>query len=451
MTTFVRGTAARCVIAGLLLWSTRAGGQSSGARVSFAGWSLPRPELDAGAMGVGIVTHAAPAIFGESRTEGYLTQPSLLGQLRIGTFAMTGTLNLEGYTLRRGELNAGIYGEGYVDRRHPHTLVHEAMFSWATTDRRRWQLSIAAGKGFTPYGTDDPMMRPMVKFPVNHHHAQIIERVQTIAAVRLGPRGRAVTLEHAVFNGDEPIGPFTGPVWSRFGDSHATRLTFMPTTWIEAQASRAFVRSPGITQGGAFDHTQRSASLRLDRPGSSAHAAHEMSGGGSHMAASRADRRYVLLEVARTSEGFGSREVFQYQSLLAEAMATHRGWGVAVRAERTDRPESERLLDPFRVANGHIDFQIIGITRWSVGTVQLSAPPSSLPILRRAHLAPFVEIGAARGTSLRTPSVFVPREFYGANTLWSVTAGVRVHVGEMRARMGRYGVLDVRPLPTPPQ
>jgi hypothetical protein len=37
--------------------------------------------------------------------------------------------------------------------------------------------------------------------------------------------------------------------------------------------------------------------------------------------------------------------------------------------------------------------------------------------------------------------VFVPREFYGASALWSLSAGVRLHAGAMRARMGRYGVL----------
>ena len=68
-----------------------------------------------------------PALLGRDATEGYLTQPNVLGVLRRGPLTLTGTLNFEGYTLRRGELNAGIYGEGYVDRRHPHTLVHEVM------------------------------------------------------------------------------------------------------------------------------------------------------------------------------------------------------------------------------------------------------------------------------------------------------------------------------------
>jgi hypothetical protein len=64
-----------------------------------------------------------------------------------------------------------------------------------------------------------------------------------------------------------------------------------------------------------------------------------------------------------------------------------------------------------------------------------------VPHVRRAHVAPFVEVSAATGKALRLPAVFVPREFYGAGTLWSLSAGVRVHAGVMRDRMGRYGVM----------
>ena len=108
------------------------------------------------------------------------------------------------------------------------------------------RASLAAGKGFTPFGTDDPMMRPFVKYPVNHHHAQIIERVQVLGALSAGTPDRGVALEHAFFNGDEPVGPFVGPQWDRVGDSRTTRLTLMPWRGVELQGSRAFVRSPPI-------------------------------------------------------------------------------------------------------------------------------------------------------------------------------------------------------------
>jgi hypothetical protein len=400
-------------------------------------------------MGVGALTHASPALLGKPATEGYLTQPNLLGALRHGPLALVGTLNLEGYTLRRGELNAGIYGEGYVDRRHPHTLVHELMLVATTPARRGIRASLGAGKGFTPYGTDDPMMRPFVKYPVNHHHAQIIERIQVLGAISGGSLDRGMALEHAFFNGDEPVGPFIGPQWDRVGDSRATRLTLMPWRGVELQGSRAFVRSPGITQGGAFDHTQSSLSLRVDRGAS----AHDASHRGMH-APSRADatasangharhdaRRYLLLEVARTDEGRGTLRAFRFHSMLAEGLVARGGWTLATRVERTERPEQERLLDPFRTANGHIDFQIIGVTRWTIGTVHVTAPDVVTP-LRAARFTPYIEVAGAQARAMRTPAVFVPETFYGASTQWSLTAGLRMHVGPMRRRMGRYGVLS---------
>ncbi len=367
-------------------------------------------------MATGLLTSANPALLGRRYTEGYLTQPNLMGDATLGPIRFSGTLNFEGYTLRRGELNAGMYGEGYADRRHPHTLVHEVMLAVATPTRAGVRATLASGKGFTPYGTDDPMMRPFVKYPVNHHHAQIIERVQVLGAVQFARRDRSITVEQGWFNGDEPVGPFTGPQWSRVGDSRSTRLTVAPHPSLELQVSRAFVRSPGLTQGGAFDHKQGSASLRYDVP----------------------SKRYALLEIARTDESLGAQRVFRFASALMEGSLLHRGWALSGRAERTDRPESERLLDLFRIPNGHVDFQLVGITRWQIGTVQFAAPSTSIPWLRGTHVVPFVEVARATAQARRTPAVFVPAEFYGSNTQWSLSVGARVHAGTMRQRMGRY-------------
>lgn len=372
-----------------------------------------------GIMAIGAVTSASPAIANRRLTEGYLTQPNLMGRSPpravVSALRTTGTLNFEGYTLRRGELNAGMYGEGYIDRRHPHTLVHEAMMTASTPAPSWWQMSLSAGKGFTPYGTDDPMMRTFVKYPVNHHHAQIIERVQVLGAVRVGT-SRAAVLEHGRFNGDEPLGPFTGPRWSRFGDSHTTRLTLLPRGDVEWQASRAFVKSPGLVQGGAFDHVQYSTSLRY--------------GGTS--------RHTFFIEAARTNETLNDRAVFRFNSMLAEGRTAWREWSLAARAEQTDRPEGSRLLDLFRTQTGHFDVQIVGVTRWQVGTVQLAAPAFGRGT---ARLVPFRGGRSPRPAAEHTCR-FVPRDFYGAATQWSITVGARLHVGTMRARMGRYGVLD---------
>jgi hypothetical protein len=389
-------------------------------------------------MAVGVATHVAPALLGRTATEGYLTQPAVQGAASRGPWRVLATVNLEGLTLRRGELTPGSYGEGYVDRRHPHTLVHEAMLAAVSAPGRAWQGSLAVGKGFVPFGTDDPMMRPFVKFPVNHHHAQLPERVQGVAALRLGRGARALTVEQGWFNGDEPTGPWAAPQWRRVGDSRATRLTAQLAPAWEVQASRAFVRSPGIIQGGAFDHGQQSVSLRYargegaDGHAADSHAAHGGGGAGDGL-------RYLLLEGARTDEGADGVRAFRYESVLAEAAWARRGWQLAVRAERTDRPEPERLLDLYRTPAGHIDFQVVGITRFDVLTAQLASPAGRRA--RTGTLQPFVEVAVARPVARRRPAVFDPPAFYGARLPVTWSAGVRWHAGVMRPRMGRYGVL----------
>ena len=395
-----------------------------------------------GAMAVGVATHVAPALLGRAATEGYLTQPAMQGAAWRGPWRALVTVNLEGLTLRRGELTPGSYGEGFVDRRHPHTLVHEAMGAVVTAPRRGWQGSLSAGKGFVPFGTDDPMMRPFVKFPVNHHHAQLPERVQGVAAVRWARGAHALVVEQGWFNGDEPTGPWAAPQWRRLGDSRATRLTAQRRggggAW-ELQGSRAVVRSPGIIQGGAFDHDQGSVSLRYARgeeeDGHAAHGHRPHGGGGEGDGL-----RYLLVEGARTDEGADGVRAFRYESLLLEGAWARRGWQLAVRAERTDRPEPERLLNLYRTPAGHIDFQVVGITRFDVLTAQLAAP--GWAPRRWGALLPFVEAAVAHPVARRRPAVFDPPAFYGARLPWTLSVGVRLHAGTMRPRMGRYGVLS---------
>src|SRR5687768_17177992 len=132
--------------------------------------------ITAGAHAVGLATHATPAISNRSLTEFYLTQPAVMLHVLQGPLQFEGMLNLEGLTLRRGELNAGVWGEGYMDRRHPHTFLHEAMAVVRPLGAGgALDVSLAAGKGFAPFGTDDPMSRPFVKFPANHHLSQVLE------------------------------------------------------------------------------------------------------------------------------------------------------------------------------------------------------------------------------------------------------------------------------------
>ena len=68
--------------------------------------------LETGAQATGLVTRESPAIAGRDLTEGYLTQPLIMAQLGLwnGALALKGTVDFEGLTMKRGELNAGIVG-----------------------------------------------------------------------------------------------------------------------------------------------------------------------------------------------------------------------------------------------------------------------------------------------------------------------------------------------------
>ncbi|MEO8295236.1 MAG: hypothetical protein ABI613_06945, partial [Gemmatimonadota bacterium] len=129
---------------------------------------------------------------GGSLSETRVVQPVLMLQAHAfgDRLRFTATANLEGWTLDDGELTPGAFGEGFVDRRHPHTFVHELILSSSDILRSLdgpLSISLSVGKGFAPFGTDDPMTRPVERYPVNHHYSQILERAVGIAGVRLGP------------------------------------------------------------------------------------------------------------------------------------------------------------------------------------------------------------------------------------------------------------------------
>ena len=403
-------------------------------------------------QGVGMATRAAGAIEGRTLVEGYLTQPVAMAHAAPwrGRVRLTGTLNLEGVTLARGQLNAGTYGEGFVDRRHPHTLVHEAMVAvvgQAPGLPVGVRASLAAGKGFVPFGTDDPMMRPFTLFPVNHHLAQLLERWTGA----LGVRVRGALVEGALFGGDEPVGAWGWPRLARVGDSWAARATLRPTDLagvagvlpgaLELSGSVARVASPENPAGDGLDQRKASAALRWAHGGAL----------GPAGLGERVPGAYLLVEWARTDEHLGSRRAFRYASVLAEGALRRPtrlgGVELALRAERTARPEEERLLDPFRTIRPHFEQHVLGVTEWRSLTAALTTQlaPAALGVGGGAtrvlpRLAPFVEVARTRPRALVTPSAFEPALFYGRRTPWSVSAGVRVGAGTPHRRMGRYGV-----------
>jgi hypothetical protein len=362
-----------------------------------------------------VATRVDPIPAGGSLAELRLVQPILTLDLRAwrGRLLFQGTANVEGLTMPNGELAPGNWGEGFVDRRHPHTYLHELMLSLPDVLgplHAPVRLTLSAGKGFVPFGTDDPMTRPPVRYPVNHHLSQILERAAIIAAVDAGP----ATLETALFNGDEPEHPGQAPRLGRLGDSWSVRLTLRPFAGFEWQASAALVHSPEHRPGAGTDQHKWSTAVRLER--------------------GLADTRlYALAEWARTSEAGG---VFIFNSVLAETAVTVGQNRPYVRVERTERPEEMRTLDLFRSARPHLDNSILGITRWTVytgGYALLVAAPA-----RSFELRPFAE--ASFGRIATTIGVFAPAALYGRDTFWSASLGVRVGWGMAGHRMGRYGV-----------
>ena len=376
--------------------------------------------LDVGAQAIGVVTRESPAIQGRALTEGYLTQPAIMAELDPWSelLSLKGTLNLEGATLKRGELNAGIAGEGYIDRRHPHTYLHELVL----TSAKRFGsdgvsgASITLGKGFAPFGTDDPMARPFEKYPINHHLAQILERSVAIGALRTG----GLIFEGAAFNGDEPTGPGDTPNRNRYWDSWSGRITYVPWPQGEFQTSYARVKSPENPTGGGADQRKQSASIRLEDV--------QHSG-------------YALFEWAHTGDYVGSTRTFAFTSLLAETWARYDQLSGALRIERTERPDEQRLVDAFRTPIPATDLSIAGRSRWTIVTARAAV---SLVNSRSFTMEPFVEVARAHVSPTLRPSGFDPRQFYGSDRIWSVSVGARLAFGMSQMRMGRYGVAATR-------
>jgi hypothetical protein len=367
-----------------------------------------------GVMGTLLSTTVSPALFGRTRTEVQLTQPMLMVRSARagGAIQLAGMLNAEQWTMPGGEPVAGIWGEGFIDRRHPHTVLHELMLSGS---RRigAIRLSLSSGKGIVPFGTDDPMVRPFTKYPANHHLSQILERIQLIGTARISER---VSVEAALFNGDEPSSPTSPPRWRRFADSRSMRVTGWVVPQLELQGSFAAVRSPEFASGEGLDQRKASASARYTPNGRVL--------------------RYAMIEWARTNERYRDRSIVAYGSGLIELLAARSGVTVALRVEQTTRPEEERLLDQFRTARPPSDLTIKGLTRWRLATLQVA---HRLPRVYQSHSSLFVEVTHAVSAPRLSPVLLDPRDVIGSRRAWHITAGARIGLGRMAARVGRYG------------
>ncbi len=369
-----------------------------------------------GAQAVAGWEWADPVPGGGSLDEIRLVQPAIqLHAGALGRLRLMAMLNLEGLTMPEGELAPGDWGEGFVDRRHPHTYAHEVILAADDLLGRmdgEARASISIGKGFAPFGTDDPMVRPFVRYPVNHHLSQILERAVAIAAVRT----RRVAGELGVFNGDEPERPGQWPrVGHRFGDSWSARLTLFPLERLELQGSHAQVHSPEHRPGAGTDQSKWSLSARWSGP-------------------VHGRPLYAMVEWARTSEAGG---FFVFHTLLAESawrLGRHR---LQYRVERTERPEEERV-SAFRALRPQIENSVLGITRWTVQTVGYEIDALHT---RALGLRPLAEISYGRIAKVGG-GLFDVGGLYGDDAFWSLTVGVRLGLGEPLHRMGRYGALE---------
>ena len=367
------------------------------------------------AQAIPLVTRADPTAGQSVLTEGYLTQPIVMAHGSWRGLRGIATLNFEGLTMERGELVTGAYGEGYVDRRHPHAYVHE-LLAGTEQSYQGFRASLFAGRGFAPFGSDDPMVRPFEKYPVNHHLAQVLERLVVVGAVRRGP----VVGEFGVFNGDEPTGPGVPPTFDRFADSWASRVTVLPIPGLELGASVANVVSPEVRVGHGLDQHKGSLVARFSRETAN-------------------EWRYALLEWAGTDERDRGVVTTSLRSVLGEAGYCRAGAMLAARLERTDRPEEEQTDNPFRAPRPATDLSNLGVSRWTTITASLAAPRVTAAFLSGR---PFVEIARIGVEPGEPPGIFNPELRYGTRRMWMYTAGIRLRTmrgAAMHDRMGRYG------------
>lgn len=384
------------------------------------GWS-------AGGMAQAIPTLTGGDPFGmttEPRSwKPYLTQPAVMLDVLspMSRLVLRLTLNFEGLTQREGELTYGAWGEGFIDARHPHTLVHELMLSINAWQTSAGSFSLSAGKGFAPYGTDDPMSRPVVKYPTNHHLSQILER-WTLNAQYLTRGG--TSLEVGLFGGGEPNGPYDFENIHSFGDSWSVRLTQRAGAGFGAsapwEASASYARVKQSSHGAAATTALANVALRYE----------QLRTFGSV---------YALAEASRSWPEGGKG----YHSLLGE---TRLGLGAQLkhqpyyRVEYSTRPEYER--EGAAGSEGFFrydhDAPAIGATRWLINTVGYGYAASGLPVSVR----PYVELQHNYVWPERGGAAVGPRTLFGTRSFWSISAGVRLLFGGGPMRMGSYGLLD---------
>ena len=98
--------------------------------------------------------------------------------------------------------------------------------------------------------------------------------------------------------------------------------------------------------------------------------------------------------------------------------------------------KAERLLALCRPARPPNHLLIQGMTRWRIASAQLAR---DLQVVGGMHASLFTELARAQSRPLLRPVLLDPREVIGANGAWHLTVGLRLGVGLMSTRAGRYG------------
>src|SRR5262249_32855400 len=104
-----------------------------------------RLRVDWGAQAIPTLTETN--VVPGNRTLGELRVVQPVGMLELAGFGdrihLLAAVDFEKYTITHGELAPGDWGEGFEDRRHPHTLVRQLMLVF-----RSPHATAGAGKGF---------------------------------------------------------------------------------------------------------------------------------------------------------------------------------------------------------------------------------------------------------------------------------------------------------------
>lgn len=352
-----------------------------------------------------------------SLTGWYLTQPAVMANLEHegGRLTLRTTLNFEGITQPNGALAYGGWGEGFIDKRHPHTLLHEFMLSFNSWNVGGADFSLSAGKGFAPYGTDDPMARPGLKYPTNHHLSQILERWTVNGVVLKG----GWSAEVGIFGGTEPVDPYDFSNIESFGDSWSARLARRwgsgsgPMAEWEASISSAQV----VESHESESHATQLWNLAIRHSG--------MVGNGT---------LYGLAEASRSDP----EEYEGHFSVLGEVRWNRTGHQPYLRFEYATRPEYPRTGEAgtsgfYRYSH---DSEPIGATRWAISTVAYAYQLTDAQL----SIRPFIEFQHHRVRSER--GGIGPDTLFGTNAFSTISVGVRMFFKGGPMRMGSYGVLD---------